>query len=140
MRILIAQEARSLGMVADALRGYELLTATTLQEAERLLLEDGIDLFVVGIHFDDSRGVELIKVIRKDSRHAKNPIVVARLIPSDHAQILRQTMDVMCAMQVVNAYIEEDGQPGVEHRLREAVDKVVEEARSGALEVPQKSF
>lgn len=122
-RILVAQERSCIHVLEDALAGYELLLTTKLQEAERLLIENGIDLIVVGIHFDDSRAMELVKTARDSSSHKKTPIIVVRYWPSEHAQILRQTMEIMKSVRAVSAYIEADAEerPFME-RVREAVD------------------
>lgn len=125
-RILIAQEKNCIDVLLDALAGYELITATHLQEAERLLIENGIDMFVIGIHFDDSRAMELVKFIRDDEKHKKTPIVMVRFWPSEHAQILRQTIEVMKTVRAVSAYIEADADTGNRpfmERVREAVER-----------------
>jgi DNA-binding response OmpR family regulator len=130
-RIVVAEEPHTIPAVLEALQGYELLTASTLMEAERLLLEDGIDLFVIGIHFNDSHAMELIKLIRSNkNNHAKTPIVVARFAPSEHAKILRETIEVMKVVHAVSDYIEKDGQPETfGARLREAVERFLPPAK-----------
>jgi hypothetical protein len=90
----------------SALAEYEIYDATTLEQAERLVVEDGISLFVVGIHFDDSRAGELIKFIRKDAKHKTTPILVLRTAASQVADYLRSTMDVMKSVQTISEYLE----------------------------------
>lgn len=111
-------------VLESALAGYDLYTATSLQQAQRLIWEDGIDIFVIGIHFDESRAMELVKLIREEPKHRKTPIIVVRFWPSDNAKILRQTIEVMKSVRAVSDYIEADSEerPFVE-RVREAVEK-----------------
>jgi DNA-binding response OmpR family regulator len=121
-RILIAEEKSVLAAVAQALEGYELLKATTLPEAERLMLEDGIDLFVIGIHLDDSQSMVLVKQIRNKKNHAKTPIVMIRLLPSANAEMLRFTLDYMKTVQGISAYLELENDPRSTQNIRAAVE------------------
>jgi PleD family two-component response regulator len=125
-RILVAQEKSCIHVLEDALAGYDVVPTTTLQEAERMLIENGIDLIVIGIHFDDSRAMELVKYVRDSSSHKKTPIIVVRYWPSDHAKILRQTMDIMKSVHAISAYIEADAdeKPFIE-RVRSTVDQTL---------------
>lgn len=122
-RILLAEEAAILPTVTSALVGYELLATVSLRQAERLILEDGIDLFVVGIHFDDSRAMELIKKVRLDRKHGNTPIIIHRLSPSEHAELLKQTLDVMRTMNIISDYLEVEGDPDAKSKIRKAVEQ-----------------
>ena len=128
-------------VLEHALVGYELLKATMLQEAERLAIENGIDLFVVGIHFDDSRAMELVKFIRDDGKHKRTPIIVVRYWPSQHEAILRQTIEVMITVGAVSAYIEADSENDASfaERVREAVErKIPVRKRAGLIDSDKK--
>ena len=70
-RILIADLPSALPAIRQALSGYELVEVTTFELANRMLMEDGFKLVVVGIHFDDSRAIELINILRQDENHKK---------------------------------------------------------------------
>lgn len=122
-KILIAEDSTWLARVQTALAGYQLMTAMTMREAMSLLDEDGIDLIVVGIHFDESRAIEFLKRVRESEVHAKTALIVMRFAPSEHEHILRQTMGVVRLLSGVTDYIEDetDGEP-IEKRLRAAVD------------------
>jgi DNA-binding response OmpR family regulator len=122
-RILVAEKSEKLLTVSAALAGYELLKAATLQQAKNLVLEDGIDLFVIGIHFDDSQAMELIKLIRGAPKYKSTPIVVLCLTASGMGSVLRQTMDVMKAIHTINDYLELDSEPKAAQRIRLTVDK-----------------
>jgi len=106
IKILIADDSAAIPMLANALAGYDLLTASKLLEAERLLLEDGIAIFVIGIHFDDSHAMELVNFIRNNPKHGQTPIVMVRLLAARNAKMLRNTLDAMKSTQGINEYLE----------------------------------
>ncbi|MBA4027129.1 MAG: hypothetical protein C0473_02705 [Cyanobacteria bacterium DS3.002] len=124
-RILIAQEKTCIDVLVNALAGYDLITTSRLVEAERMVVEGGIDLFVVGVHFEDSRGLELVEFIRKDVAHA--PIIVVRYKSSEIADLLRQTIEAVRRVKAINAYVEADSNFGdgrsFGQRVREAVEQ-----------------
>jgi hypothetical protein len=69
--------------------------------------------------------MELVRTIGKDKKHKKTPVIIVRYWPSDHAELLRHTLDGLKKIKAVNAYIEansDDVRPFGE-RVREAVEK-----------------
>jgi DNA-binding NtrC family response regulator len=124
-KILVADDMDSILKVRNALTGYEVLETLYLAEAKRLVIEDGIQLFLIGIHFDDSHAMDLIKFIRHDKKHADTPILVQRMIPSQNAEILRQTLNAMRSLQIVNDYVELADHKDADSTLRAAVEKLL---------------
>jgi PleD family two-component response regulator len=120
-RILIAEAMAEMPKISSALSAHELLETTTLQQAVRLVIEDGIELFVIGVHFDDSRAVELVKLIRADKNHQDTPVLMVRLAPSKMADFIRQTLETMKAMQVISDYLELENDAFADSKLRDAV-------------------
>lgn len=107
LRILIAEEQKVIEETSKIFGDdYELVLATRLKEAKRLCVEDGIDLFIIGIHFDDSRALELVKFIGLGEKHSKAPVIIVRKSPSNHDRLLRQTIDHMIKVGAVRQYIE----------------------------------
>ncbi len=102
-RILVADESKVLARIRRALARYDLIETSTMQQVQRMIIEDEIDLFLVGAHFDDSRTMDFIKAVRIDERHKSTPIVVVRLSPSAHAAILRSTFETMIALHKSSA-------------------------------------
>jgi CheY-like chemotaxis protein len=135
-RILVAATERVLPQVSAALVGHEVLETTTLQQAQRLILEDGIELCIIGIHFDDSRAVELVKFIRLDPSHRNTPIIITRLTPSDMSNFIRQTMDGMKKLLTISDYLELEGDPLATIKIKDSVTRVLLERK---LE-PKKSY
>jgi len=122
-RILLAESAQVLSIAKVALADYELLVVQTMQQAERRIMESSIDLFAIDIHFDDSRSMDLIKVIRLEPKHKKTPIVVLRLGRSDMGDFLQRTMDVMKTVHDISDYVKLDGDPEAQKKLRKAIEK-----------------
>ena len=120
-RILVAASSMVLRQVSTALSGHEILETTTLRQAERLVLQDGIDIFVIGIQFDESRAVDLVKSIRLDPKHKATPIVMVRLTPSNMADSIRQTMNAMTSILSINVYLELEDDQLAAQKIRDIV-------------------
>ena len=58
-KILIAHNAETMPIFSDLLYDFDLVTAIRLAEAERVVKQDDVDLIVIGLHFDDSRAIDL---------------------------------------------------------------------------------
>jgi len=63
-RILVADTPESDRRLAEVLNGHELAFARTLGQAQRLLAQAAFDLIVIGVHFDDSRMFDLVRLVR----------------------------------------------------------------------------
>lgn len=121
-RILIATQKQFWSSIELSLKGYDLVFAPSLIDAKRTLTKENFDLFLVGIFFDDSKGVELIKDIRL-AEHIKTPIVAARLKDSPNNDMLRQILQTLVAAKFADEYIEgEHHEPEVQKKLRHAVE------------------
>src|ERR1700679_2832024 len=122
-RILVAVNWAVCAEVTAALAGYEISDAITIEQAERHLAEEGIDLFVIGMHFDESRATEFVKTIRGDAGYAKAPIIVLRLLPTGRAKLWRQTFDAMKKMHTISDYLELQDDIQSAQKIRKAVEK-----------------
>jgi DNA-binding NtrC family response regulator len=122
-RILIADDRRVLPVLEAAFCGYELIMVTRLAEAERLVLEDGIDMFIIGVHFDDSRATELVKFIRSQSAHAETPIMIVKLLPSGLPHLVRRSMEMMKLVKSISEYLELDADLHAEGKIRASAEK-----------------
>lgn len=122
-RILVAVRPEPLPTVTAALAGYDLLLAKDVEHGQSLILEYGsFDLFVIGILFDDSKAMELIKTIRLDNTTV--PIIATRFMPSLHAEMLQHVMDTMMALDTVNAYFERElDDPNLHEDFRTLVEQ-----------------
>ena len=121
--ILVAQEASGHELIRSALLGLNLLTVTDTRDAVQHIEESDIDLFVIGIHFDESRAIELIDTIRTNRKHADSPIVVIRLLPTPFVESLRSAAAVLIKTGSIDAYVELEGKGNAAELLRDAVDE-----------------
>jgi response regulator RpfG family c-di-GMP phosphodiesterase len=121
-RILIAEDQKALPYVTQALAGYDLLIASSIKEAERMTLEDGIDLFVLGIHFEDSRATELANIIRRSAVHANTPIILVRILPSTIAKFIRSSTNALKTSGIITDFLEFQKTDEIAPVLKKAVE------------------
>jgi len=120
-RILLALEPEAFPEMRHALAAYELLEAANLNQAQNYLLEPDIDMFVLGIHFDDSRAMELIRIIRSNKRLKTVPVLVIRTLPSEQAKLLRDALGMMKVVMAISDYIELEGDVQAGAKVAETV-------------------
>lgn len=121
--ILLAQEANIITATAAALYGFEVIAATTIRQAQRLIQENSLDLFVIGIHFDDSNALELVKYIRESTPHLQTPIIMIRVLPTRLANTLRRSVRAVKSLYAISAYLELEKSVDPSRELRAAVTK-----------------
>lgn len=124
-RILIAQPEEAIALTTRALRGHDLVPTTTLLQAKRMVIEDGIDIFVVGIHFDDSSALEFVHEIRDCQKHVKTPIILVRTMPSAIARTLKKSVDAVKDLYDIALYLECEDEVRLEHELRLHVETLL---------------
>ncbi|MBA3857199.1 MAG: hypothetical protein C0507_09860 [Cyanobacteria bacterium PR.3.49] len=129
-RILIAQPVEAMAPTAMALKGYDLVPTTTLLQAKRMVIEDGIDIFVIGIHFDDSRSLEFVHEIRSCEKNAKTPIIMVRTMPSAIEHTLRKSVLAVKSLYDIAIYLECESEEKLEHELRVQVEKLLHSQES----------
>ncbi|MGH9549082.1 MAG: hypothetical protein ACRD3W_06905 [Terriglobales bacterium] len=130
-RLLLADEPSSLDRLKRAFSSYHCFDVSTLQQAELLLEQESVHLFVIGVHLDDSRSMELISTIRTNETYKHFPILVVRLMPSEHTEMLRATLGMMIKLKVVSEYLELDPEtPNDPGKLRRTVDNLLNEKRA----------
>ncbi len=108
--------------MTEALAGYDVAKATTLPAAERLAKTTEFDLFVIGIHLDDSQALTLIKFIRENG-HQVTPIIIVRLLPSEIEKTLRSTIEAMKPIYKIAAYLELERDKNAAKAIRAVVAK-----------------
>jgi response regulator of citrate/malate metabolism len=128
VRILIAEEASVLKTVSDGLSDFDLLTTTKFSEAKEMIAGDGIGLFIIGVHFDESNATNLIGHIRRDKKHADVPILVVRLLGSKHEKTLRTTISSLVKVGTINQYLEVLERADAPTKIRRAVEQLLQGA------------
>jgi len=114
--------------IAD-LGDYVLEIATTLAIAQRKLAGINIDLFIIGVHFDDSHVIDLIHSVRHNEAYKRTPIVVVRTNASTYAAMIRQTMVALKNNQQIEEYLELENEPNTSKIIRERVVQYVSPGR-----------
>jgi len=122
-RILLAQEKAVIVKTCDALYGYHVIPVDTIIQAHRQILKPGLDLFVIGIHFDDSNGLELVKSIRESEHYSKTPIIIIRMLPSSLAKTLRRSVNAVRKFFEIAAYLELEASSDPVRDLRQEIKK-----------------
>lgn len=125
--ILIADTKESLLKLQNLLGSFDLVCVRSMREAQKALSLGRIDACVVGVHFDDSRWIELMQSIRKDPKLADIPILVVRMEPSDIAHSFRSTLKAMSRAIGFVEYIEIEGNAKGPEELRVAVKRCIEQ-------------
>jgi CheY-like chemotaxis protein len=98
MRILAATPPEAEAILRRGLgHAAILLPALTIEEAFDVAAQ-GVDIIVCGIHFDDSRMFELLRAVKADPRLSKTPFVCVRLLGSNLAPTLVQSLEISCAL------------------------------------------
>jgi len=133
-KIFVAVKSEPLATVVEALHGYELCIADNVQHGMRLLNEQhGIDIFIIGILFDDSKAMDLIKRVSSRETAAKRPILVVRLMSSQHEEVLKSTMKTMIELKIVKEYLEVlHTHPGAKRMIRNLVEKYLPDEKLAA--------
>jgi response regulator RpfG family c-di-GMP phosphodiesterase len=127
-KLLLAMNRPYLPLVEAALADYEILPATTLSQAEKLIFQDGIDMCIISVHFDDSRAVDLIRLIRESKNHRHTPICILRLMSTQNAAYLKHTMITMQLTQEVGEYLELNDDPEFAEKIKSAVQRQLTES------------
>jgi hypothetical protein len=120
-RILLATSPSSYCLLRSALTGHEILEATTYTAAQRLCVQNGIDLFIICLVFDESRSLEFVNLIRTDVRHKQTPVVVVRLTTTV-VDFITQIMHSMKKLRVINDYLELENTLEAELKIRDVVE------------------
>lgn len=125
VEILIAHEQSNMARVIKALAGYTLTCVSTIEDALNTLQKQEFDAIVIGLHFDESRALELVKHLRQDSRFTSTPVFVIRVLQTPYASILKSALDIMIMVKAVDQYLECDDQSDKLGSLRKAIDSIL---------------
>jgi DNA-binding response OmpR family regulator len=77
-KVLVADTAEGDRRIAAILAGYQLEFVRTLHEARRALQDDGFDLVLIGVHFDDSRMFDLLRYMQANPGKPRRRVVCMR--------------------------------------------------------------
>jgi len=74
-KVLVADIPEMDEKVRECLPGHELTFVRTMFEAMRALRHDGFHLVVIGLHFDESRMLELLQYVRGLPAYKEVPVI-----------------------------------------------------------------
>lgn len=131
--ILLANDAYGLQRLLPLLQGFDVSCAGTLMEAEKLLTKGAFDLIVVGVHFDDSRAVEFLTIVRDDEQHKFTPFVFVKTRPSTISEQLKKPILMLKKFSQVSAYVETDQLKEDDKRIRAAIVSCLEDNERHAI-------
>ncbi len=80
----------------------------TLSEARQIINTVRFDLVIAGVHFDDSRAVELLQIVRTNKKTEKTPFVFIRTRHSSMALEIEKTINTLQKALAHSGLIETD--------------------------------
>lgn len=90
---------------------HDLVLVHNLTAATRLIANVDFDAVIAGTLFDDSRMIELLRVVRAEPRFADKPFVAVRVLPTTMTPELEANAKQMATVLGANAYITVDDFP-----------------------------
>jgi len=120
-RILVANDLQGFKRLAGILKGEDVRFAQTLSEANELLANVRFDLVIAGVHFDDSRAVELLQSVRTNKRSEDTPFVFLRTRHSSLAAEIEKTINALQKAYSHSGLVETDSLGEDDARIRQAL-------------------
>lgn len=80
--------------IRECLPQHELVFVRTMHEAIRALRRDGFQLIVIGLHFDESRMIELLSHVRTLERYRDSPVVCVQGTEVGLSEAVLKNIDV----------------------------------------------
>ncbi len=122
MKFFLASDVEGLRRLYSVLADFDFRSSSTLDDALRLLDSPmSFDLIIIGVHFDDSRAVDLLREIRSRPRYELTPVLFIRTQPSSISLILEQSILSLKDAYRVNGFIETDLLDEDDCRIREEI-------------------
>lgn len=106
---------------------HDLVLVHNMSAAMRLIENVDFDAIVGGIHFDDSRLIDLLKAVRAEPRFTGKPFVAVRILPTALSPGVEAQARQMMTVLGANAYIAADGSEGAvsEEQMAAEIDRVL---------------
>ena len=108
--------------------GHRLTIPKSVAEAEALLREREFSLVVLGVHFDESRMFELLRVVRIFDRNKLTPVVCLLSGESKLSPVAIEGLDHAVKAMLANAFLDlnkfPDDRPG-NARVRRIIDYLI---------------
>lgn len=119
--ILFAADKFILQAVKPAFTAYKVEVASQIPQVLQIIKNQHVDLFLIDVHFDDSKALDLIEIIRTSPTYTNTPVLLFRLLPSVHADLLRYTVLQLIVVYKITLYLELEESEDAASELRTAV-------------------
>jgi DNA-binding transcriptional regulator YdaS (Cro superfamily) len=127
-RVLVADAPQVTERLVRALSGHELVGVTRLAEAVHALKREKFGMIVIGVHFDESRMLELLQHVRISRREAAVPVVCVLGMQADLSPVAVQALDRAAKALMANAFLdlrEFADDEGGDRRFRRIIDHLI---------------
>jgi PleD family two-component response regulator len=102
--ILVADHSDA--RLSAILAGHELTFVRTLDEAKAVLAVRVFDLIVIGVHFDESRMFDLLRLIRWQERHRATPVVCVLTVDFARHAVAGEGLEIAVKALGGTAYVD----------------------------------
>jgi CheY-like chemotaxis protein len=93
-KVLVADIPEMDSTLRDCLPGHELIFVRTMREAISALRRDGFDLILIGLHFDESRMIELLSHVRGLEKYRDAPVICVQGIEVNLPESVLKSIDM----------------------------------------------
>ena len=93
-KVLVADVPEMDDKIRECLPEHELVFVRTMVEAVRELRRDGYQVVVIGLHFDESRMLELLQYVRSLSKYDDTPVLCVQGLEQALPEAIRKNIDV----------------------------------------------
>jgi len=93
-RVLVADVAEMDEKIRECLPGHDLSFVRTMWDAMRALRQDGFQLVVIGLEFDESRMLELLQYVRGLPRYKDIPVVCVHAENLNLSEAVMKNIDI----------------------------------------------
>ena len=110
------------------LAGHRLTIPTNIDEAKAELQEREFAMIIVGVHFDESRMFELLRLVRTYKINQLTPVVCVLAVPSKLSDVAIEGLDHAVKAMLANAFLNLNKFPDDEQgnaRVRRIVDYLI---------------
>lgn len=125
-KILLAAAATE--RLRRILQGHELTVAAHVEEAKAELQKREFDMVILGVHFDESRMFELLRLVRTFPMNQLTPVVCMLTAPSRLSDVAIEGIDHAVKAMLANAFLNLSRFPDDEAgdaRVRRIIDYLI---------------
>ena len=126
--ILLALTSQSRDRFARVLTGHRLTCPKDLGEAERLLTEREYAMIIIGVHFDESRMFEVLRLVRIEDKNRTTPVVCVLGHETRLSEVAVEGLDHSVKAMLANAFLNLAHFPDDEQgnaRIRRIIDYLI---------------